>query len=450
MRHALTAIGVLALAAACASPGLPPGGPTVNAFPRVIATLPDTNAKNVKPNKVLVRYDDVIGEQANGGELSRSVLISPWDGEPRVEWKRTGMTIRPRGRWRENTAYTITILPGIADLKGKPIPFPYVLTFSTGATIPTGVVRGVAFDWALARAVPRSTIQAVDVKDTTLVYLTAADSTGRFELATIPPGTYLLRAIDERTNNRTIDPREPWDSARVTVTDSARADLYMFVHDTLPVRIAEIRLADSVSISVTVDKPLLPGAPIPVSAVRVVTSDSAVLQIDSVVTAAEQQVARELADSIARAKDTTQRAQDIPPSARRTIDPTRRRDTTATLPPPVAARKAPTTELVIRMRTPMAKGATYRVTLTGLRSLLNVEGTATRLLIVPKPEPIDSTRLRPPGARDSTGRTIPPGAARDSTRRVPPATRADSAAKVPVVTPIRPPRPPAVTSPTGR
>ncbi|MDZ7631162.1 MAG: hypothetical protein U5K74_07390 [Gemmatimonadaceae bacterium] len=64
MRHALTAVGLLAVVVACASQGMPPGGPTVSSFPRVIATRPDTNALNVKPGKVLIRYDDVIGEQA--------------------------------------------------------------------------------------------------------------------------------------------------------------------------------------------------------------------------------------------------------------------------------------------------------------------------------------------------------------------------------------------------
>ena len=410
MRHALTAIGVLALAAGCASPGLPPGGPTVNAFPRIIATIPDTSALNARPNKVLVRYDDVIGEQANGGELSRSVLISPWDGEPRVEWKRTGRTIRPKGNWRANTAYTVTILPGITDLKGKPIPYPFVLQFSTGGSIPRTVIRGVAFDWASGRPMPRSTIQAVDTRDTTIVYLTVADSTGRYELSAVPPGAYLVRAIDEKTINRTIDPRESWDGAPVTVRDSARADLYMFVHDTLPVRISEIRLADSLSIALVMDKPLQPGVPIPTASVRVVAADSSVLQVDTVFTAEEDRTARERADSIARARDTSQRAPDVPPVARRTIDPTRRRDTATVLPPPVATRKSPTSDLVVRMRTPLKAGATYRVTITGLRNLMRVEGTASRLLIVPRPTPPDSTRGRAPG-RDSTGRVTPPAVA---------------------------------------
>ncbi|HYW50907.1 MAG TPA: Ig-like domain-containing protein [Gemmatimonadaceae bacterium] len=392
MRHALTLVGVLALAAACASPGLPPGGPTVSSFPRVIATLPDSNAVNVKPDKVLLRYDDVIGEQANGGELSRNVLISPWDGEPRVEWRRTGMTIRPRDRWRTNTAYTITVLPGIGDLRGTPSPFGYVLKFSTGATIPKTVLRGVAFDWAGNRALPKATVQAIDVRDTTLVYVTVSDSGGRFELGAMPPGRYLVRAIDERSPNRQLDAREPWDSATVTIADSARAELYVFVHDTIPARIAELRQNDSVTIAIVMDKPLRPGVPIPATSARVVAADSSAVPVASVATEAEDRVQRERADSIARTADTTaRRPADELGLPRRTIDPTRRRDTVAVVPPAIPTRPPPTTELLIRLGAPLRAGTTYRVTLTGVRNLLDIEGTSTRLLIIPRAAASDST-----------------------------------------------------------
>lgn len=439
MRHALTLVGACVIAASCAAPGMPPGGPTVSSFPRVIATLPDTGAVNAKPNKVLLRYDDVIGEQANGQDLNKSVLISPWDGEPRVEWKRTGMTVRPKNGWRANTAYTITILPGVSDFKGKPSPFGYVMRFSTGPTIPKTMVRGVAFDWAQSRAVPRATIQAIDVRDTTVIYVAAADSTGRYELGAMPPGVYRVRAIDEQSPNRTLDAREAWDTATVTITDSARADLYMFVHDTLPVRIAELRSNDSVTINITVDKPLKPGVAIPVTAARIVLSDSTVIDVVSVMTGEQDRVARATADSILRSRDTTA-ARLVDPNAppRRTIDPTRRRDTLPVLPPPVSARPAPTTDLVIKVATPLKPGSTYRVTLTGLRNLMDVAGTASRLLIIPKPTPIDSSRNAPrggraPAPRDST-RVVPPGTPPDSTvRPAPPAV-------VPPKPPARPPR----------
>ena len=428
MRLALIAVGICALVAACASPGLPPGGPTKSAFPRVIATLPDTSAVNVRPNKVLIRYDDVIGEQANGGDLFKSVLISPWDGEPRVEWKRTGMTVRPHNGWRTNTAYTITVLDGITDFRGKATPFGYQFRFSTGPTIPKTVVRGVAFDWVQARAIPKVTIQAIDPKDTTLVWLTVSDSSGRYELGAMPPGRYIIRAIDEKTPNRSLDPREPWDTATVTVTDSARTDLYVFVHDTVPVRISELRSNDSVTINITLDKPLKPDAEILPAMARIVLSDSTVVPVVSVLTAEQSRIAREKADSIARTKDTTAAAKrDTSAVPRRTIDPTRRRDTTTVTPPPVAKRKAPATELVITLKEPLKKGATYRVTLTGLLNLLSVPGTATRLLIIPKAVPVDSSRTGPPGSR--------PAAARDSTRK--PINPRDSTVRVPVL-----PKPP--------
>jgi len=459
VRRPLIAIAVLALATACASPGLPPGGPTISSFPRVIATVPDTNAVNVRPNRVLVRYDDVIGEQAAGGNLSRIVLISPWDGEPRVDWRRTGMAIRPRGSWRTNTAYTITIIPGVADLKGAASPYGYLLRFSTGATIPEGTIRGVAFDWIAARPVARATVLATDVTDTTLTFITVADSTGRFELTTVPPGRYVVRAIDEKTPNRMLDPREAWDSATVTLTDSARTDLYTFVHDTLPVRIAELRLSDSATVTLILDKPLLPGAPLPVSGVRVVATDSSVIPVVAVLTAAEARVEQERADSIRRARDTTAGARlpGAPTLPRRTIDPTQRRDTVAALVLPTSARLAPATELVVRLARTLAPGGTYRITLTGLRNLLGVEGSATRVLIVPRAIAPDSIRTTPPAdTRDSTPSprpaTPPPTTPVPATRPPTPDTRAPAPATRPSAPVTRPPapvtRPPApVTRP---
>jgi len=426
VRHALTVIAALALAlaGACASPGLPPGGPTISSFPRVIATLPDTGAVNVRPNKVLVRYDDVINEQATGGALSRVVLISPWDGEPKVDWRRTGMAIAPRKGWRINTAYTITILPGVGDLKGKPSPYGYVLRFSTGASIPTSTLRGVAFDWVANKALPKATIQAVDLRDTTLMHVTVADSTGRYELGGLPGGTYLVRAIDEKSPNRYIDPREPWDSATVILNDSARADLYMFVHDTMPVRINELRLADSVTISLVLDKPLLPSAPLVIEGVRIAKSDSSLIAVRSVMTGAQAKIAKAREDSLARAADTTSKRDALADPAtppRRSIDPLQRRDTLPVVPPPEPKKAPPTNELVVKLAVPLQPGTTYRVTLSGLRNLVDRTGDATRLLIIPKAAPVDSTRKTPGEAGDSL--ITPP-------------------ARVPTAGAARPPRPP--------
>jgi hypothetical protein len=419
VRHSLIVVAVLAVAAGCATVSPPPGGPTVSSFPRVIVTLPETNAVNVRAGKVLLRYDDVIGEQAGGGDLSKSVLLSPWDGEPRVEWKRTGMTIRPRGAWRANTAYTVTVLPGVADIAGKASPFGFVMQFSTGATIPKTAVRGVIFDYVQAKPLPKATVLAIDVRDTTLRYLTVSDSTGRFELVAVPPGTYVLRAIEEKTANRELDPREPWDTVSVSVADSARSDLYVFVHDTMPVRLNDLRLEDSVTIPLPFDKPLKVGVAVPLESVRVQRSDSSLIALRSLTTRAGLDSLRARDDSLAAAKDTTKRRPAPPAAPRRTIDPTQRLDTTPVIAPPKANRPAPVSELVLRVAETLAPG-NYRITITGVQNLLGVSGTVSRILNVPKPAAVDSTTRSPAGTRppsDSTSRASPAGA---------PATRAPS------------------------
>ena len=420
MRHALTALGLLVGISACASPGMPPGGPTVSSFPRVIASRPDTNARNTVPGKVLLRYDDVIGEQFNGGPLSRGVIISPWDGEPRVEWRRTGMTIRPRGDWRANTAYRITVLPGVGDLRNQPSPFGYSLVFSTGDTIPTATVRGVAFDWAQARPLAKATIRAVDLNDSSLVYVTVADSVGRFELETMQAGTYMVIAIDEKTINRALDPREAFDTVRVILRDSARVELYAFVHDTMPARISELRPADSVTIAITLDKPLRPGVPLRPEFARVVSQDSTVLQVLRLVTPDDERVERARADSVARAAgDTTRPREPVPPAAgppRRTLDPRRRTDTLPVIPPPVSARPKLNSEILVKLGTPLVPGTSYRVTLDQLQNLLGISAPTSRVLPVPRAPAPDSTRRsgdRPPGTPpatppDSTPRPAPP------------------------------------------
>jgi hypothetical protein len=95
---------------------------------------------------------------------------------------------------------------------------------------------------------------------------------------------------------------------------------------------------------------------------------------------------------------------------------------------PVPTRAAPSAELVIKLQRALPAGATYRVTLTGLRNLLGNAGTTSRVLILPKPAPVapvDSTDAPRPGTRpaaqrrDSSARVVPPPVRRPPTTRPP-------------------------------
>ena len=69
---------LLALAlAACAQPGMPPGGPPDTRAPRVVRVLPDSNARNVRRSTIVVEFDEVVSERPRGaaalGDLYASV-----------------------------------------------------------------------------------------------------------------------------------------------------------------------------------------------------------------------------------------------------------------------------------------------------------------------------------------------------------------------------------------
>ena len=336
---------VALLFAACASPGIPPGGPVDTEAPKIVQIAPDSGKTGVTPKEVIFRFDEVVNERPSGvPALSGLFLISPRSGEPRVEWHRDEISVRPRRGWRPNTAYTITLLPGLSDLRGNTRNTGAVTLFSTGPTIPAGRITGTFFNWAEGRALPRALIEARPRADTTIVYVASADSAGRFIIATLAPGPYLVRGLADDNSNKGLDPREAWDTVGVTVSDSAHADIYGFVHDSLGSRIAGVSIRDSVTIEITFDGPLAL-APLPgVANVRVRANDSTDVPVISV----------------------------APPA----------QDTAATgavkLGRPIPARS-----LVVKLGRPLRPRTDYRVRVTDVRNLIGVVKSSDRPLSVP-------------------------------------------------------------------
>jgi hypothetical protein len=253
----------LLLAIGCASMGAPPGGPPDKLPPVLLIVAPDSGALRVPLRQVVTfRFDEVINERTKaGGTLDQGVVVSPSEGPVSVDWHRTYITIRNRKGWRPDIAYTVTILSGLQDLSGNATRKPLQTVFSTGSVIPTGVVRGVAFDWAAQTVVTGARVEAMIGNDTTLKFVTVADSTGHFVLTTLPPGTLRLRAYVDANQNRVLDPRELWDSASVTVpVDTAAREFYMFAHDTIGPSLIDVIPVDSMTLRIRFDRPVQPGA----------------------------------------------------------------------------------------------------------------------------------------------------------------------------------------------
>jgi hypothetical protein len=241
--------------AACASPGTPPGGPIDTAAPLLFAVSPESAPVPTPPRAVVFRFDEVVSERPAGvAGLTGLFLISPQEGTPVVDWSRSEVSVRPRRGWRPNTTYTVTLLPGMTDLRGNLSTEQHVVVFSTGAEIPQTLLTGTAWDWADGVPARGALVQAI-TRDS-VVYSAVADSTGGFTLAHLPAGEYFVQAFIDVNRNRALDPRERFDSVTVVVRDTLSRDLFAAVRDSVPPRITGVTVLDSVTLQVSYDLPL--------------------------------------------------------------------------------------------------------------------------------------------------------------------------------------------------
>lgn len=368
--------------------GSPPGGPLRTEPPVIERVTPDSGAVNVRAEDVVFEFDAVVSDRPSGQSASLEQLfqISPSDGSVRVKWGRDRIAVRPRRGFQPNTAYSVTLLPGIADLRGNVMQDGRTLIFSTGPTIPPFAVFGRVFDWINERPARGARIEVLRRPDSVL-FVGIADSTGQFSVGPLVEGNYTVRAILDANNNRALDPTESWDSLAVVVRGSSPfVELLGAPRDTIAPRLLVVSAQDSATILASFDRPLSPAVPLTASLFRVVAADSTPLRVARVLTRAQ----RDAAPGAAR-PDTAARA-----------DTVARPDTTAQ-PRTLVARPsqpAPPRDVVIRLDSlsRLEPGGTYRVTAVNAVGLLGAARTTDRVFTVPRARP-DSAGAPPPANR---------------------------------------------------
>jgi hypothetical protein len=396
--------GLIAAAAAgaiaCASASPPPGGPEDRNPPRLLHVTPDSNAVNVRDRNVVFTFDETINDRGSGAqELDNFFLISPSDGNPRVSYHRSRIEVRPRNGFRENTAYAVTLLPGLGDLRGNTSRAGTNVVFSTGPTIPPNRIAGTVFDWAAERPAPRALVQAVTPDS--VLYLAQSDSVGRFSVGPLPAGTYLVRAIIDANNNRALDRSEAFDTVRVAAPQASPVELLAIVRDSLPPRISSVTPVDSVSVRVTFDRFVDPEQPPVATSFRLVGADSTTVPIVAALTPraeqAEAQARQEArADSLRRADSLAGRV--LPPPPRPAVTPAAAAGMRPSVPPPYAT-------MLLRVARPLTPNTNYRLRVTAARGLSHRADDSERSFTTPRPAPppvADSTRRASPVPRGAT------------------------------------------------
>jgi hypothetical protein len=410
MRRLIAALA--ALSAGCASVASPPGGPTDELPPSVVRVTPDSGATGVSAGRVLFYFDEVVSDRGTGpAALERLVVISPSAGPPRISWHRDAIGTRPREGWRPNTTYSVTLLPGIRDLRGNVTTEPRTIVFSTGPALASSFIEGQIFDWMTERAAARGWVVAFPATDSTMIYAGPADSSGRFSLGPLDAGSYTVRGWIDANANRTHDRVEPSDTATVFVAASARlnVELLAALRDTLPARIANVTPADSVTIVVTFDRPLDPASPPAAARFRIVRADSTPVSIASVTGGREFDRQRAVEDSLRRAD--TARVDTARVARPAEVQP--RAVTGADLQAPARpSRPAPDISIAIRIVQPLEEGTTYRVEADGVRSLGGRAEASSRVFTIRTQQPqapLDERAPAVPPGRDPAARALPEG-----------------------------------------
>jgi hypothetical protein len=257
--------------------------------------------------------------------------------------------------------------------------------FSTGGAIAPFALRGRIFDWMAERPAPGAWIEAVS-RDS-VVYVTVADSTGAFTIGPLPAGQYAVKGFIDQNNNRALDRGEAWDSV-VAQTSRPGVETSLEVlaapRDTLPPRISAISPTDSVTLSVDFDRPLDVRQAITPALFTVTRADSTPVPVREAISRRDF----ERREAERRAGEDTARAPRPAPAQPQLV-----RGAESAARPSVPA---PVQQVIVRVARPLAPGASYRVTASGVRNLLGRAGASTRIVQVPRPAPPDTTRRTPP------------------------------------------------------
>jgi hypothetical protein len=426
----------------------------------VVGFVPESGAVlAAPPSRVDIRFDEVISEQLSAGQrdIQGAVLLSPVTGKVSVDWHRNRLTVEPKGGFRPGRIYRVELLPGITDLRRNRMRRGKLAVFSTGPAIPDAALRGTVVDWTGNHAATAALVEAVLLPDS-LPYRAVADSNGDFVMPMMPAGEYLVYGVVDQNSNRRREPREAFDTARVTLQDSAAVDLFAFTHDTVGPRLRSVEIADSLTLRLTFDRMLDPTQTADTSMVRVaLAEDTTQLRaitgvytpsgLDSLnkAAAARDSALRPKPEAPARAAAAPARAPaPSPPLPARAMP---RADTTRAM-RLLMRRPPPTDRRLVRLAAPLRPNTRYQVVVSGIRGLTGVEGRfLPASLLTPRAPPprarsaADSLRrpARPdslPASADSTPRrrdSIPAGPRPDT---VP--VRPDSTRPAPPSRPARP------------
>ena len=279
----LVLIALLLLAAGCATPIPPSGGPQDTTPPRLEAADPAAGAVNVRADRLVLTFSEDIDE----GSAARAFGIVPgWETTPEVRVRGHRVEVEFPDSLRENTTYVVTLDTNLRDLRNVAIPQPITIAFATGPELDRGQITGrvlgprsgapVSGIDVFAYALADSVVADSAVTDTTALpdprtdapdYRTQTGEGGTFALDYLRTAPFFVVAVNDVDRDRRADPGEafavPYEPvARAAAPDSAGASvpslrLFRTRLDTTPPLPIRVRTRSDARFAVRFDEPVV-------------------------------------------------------------------------------------------------------------------------------------------------------------------------------------------------
>lgn len=196
---------ILVLAAACATPTSPTGGPPDEEAPQIVSTEPQTGTTNFDGRSITFHFSEFI----NRGSITNAIVVEPDVGIPySLNWGRKSLSVDFEDELPELTTLIVTIGTDLADMNGNKMTSPYQVAVSTGPEIDKGQISGKILDAQTGSGSEGYRVllyrEPIDLT-TTAAYSAETDTGGTFQFSYLSPGDYKAIWVDDLNRNRIWD-----------------------------------------------------------------------------------------------------------------------------------------------------------------------------------------------------------------------------------------------------
>ena len=189
----------------CAKQSSPMGGPSDEAPPKLISSLPEDQSTSIKPEKIVLTFDEYVGLE----NPAKGVVITPKINKDLVEFiaLKNTITVLLKQELEDSTTYAFDFQKSVVDISERNPVKNLKLVISTGDQIDSLNLSGsLRFPYSESREDYKNVLVGIyplddstDVFTAQPYYLGQVDTLGNFNLTNLKAGAY--RAYAWRDNN---------------------------------------------------------------------------------------------------------------------------------------------------------------------------------------------------------------------------------------------------------